>query len=175
MGKMPMPHRPSQQGLFQLSAKVIGNPSESDMATESLRKLEKLILDKIRKRSIEISRNIYQHTRAIKDLAIVETTEPLPFEPGRELPYRPADPGSRDRPDGARGTRTGHAERANCPQLQALPDPHREADGSLAHSVGRQIFDLTRRSNRRQMAYEAKQKHAPAPGPATSRQVSHST
>ena len=64
------------------------------MATEGLRKLEKLILDKIRKRSIEISRNIYQHTRAIEDMAMVETTEHLSFEQGRKLPYKPVKPGA---------------------------------------------------------------------------------
>ena len=64
------------------------------MATEGLRKLEKLILDKIRKRSIEISRNIYEATLAIDDLAMVETEEHLPFEQGRKLRYKPVKPGT---------------------------------------------------------------------------------
>ena len=43
------------------------------MATEALKNRKKLILDKIRKRPIEIGRNIYQHVHAIDDLAMVET------------------------------------------------------------------------------------------------------
>jgi len=64
------------------------------MATEGLRKLEKLILDKIRKRSIEISRNIYDRTETIDDLTMVETDEHLSIEQARKLPYKPVKPGT---------------------------------------------------------------------------------
>ena len=58
------------------------------MTDNAFSKRDQLILDKIRKRSIEISRNMYQHVHAIEDVAMAETAEHLSFEQGRKLPYK---------------------------------------------------------------------------------------